>query len=119
VLFIFYIVACIGNAVVAIVTFFLYVKARLADRTETRHTTEAGHIAHVAELDKKEKKYQSLHFITLSPIRPFWRSHPHPSFQPAQRRHSTLNDDRLAAPGLPSRRGWGTKAACYCPCASE
>lgn len=65
-LFIFYIVACIGNAVVAIVTFFLYVKARLADRTETRHTTEAGHIAHVAELDKKEKKYQSLHFITLS-----------------------------------------------------
>lgn len=48
VLFIFYIVACIGNAIVTIVAFFLYVKARMA------------------ELDKKEKKYQSLHFITLS-----------------------------------------------------
>ena len=47
-LFIFYIVACIGNAVVTVVTFFLYVKARLAYQ------------------DKKEKKYQSLHFITLS-----------------------------------------------------
>ena len=47
-LFIFYIVACIGNAVVTIVAFILYVKARLAYQ------------------DKKEKKYQSLHFITLS-----------------------------------------------------
>jgi small-conductance mechanosensitive channel len=66
VLFIFYIVACIGNAIVTIVTFLLYVKARLADRTEARHSTETGHVAHLAELDKKEKKYQSLHFITLS-----------------------------------------------------
>ncbi len=65
-LFIFYIVACIGNAIVTIVTFFLYVKARLADRTEVRHPTEAGHAARLAELDKKEKKYQSIHFITLS-----------------------------------------------------
>ena len=56
-LFIFYIVACIGNAVVAIASFFLYVKARLADRTDA---------SRLAELDKQEKKYQSLHFITLS-----------------------------------------------------
>ena len=56
-LFIFYIVACVGNAVVTIVTFFLYVRTRLADRTER---------AHLANLDKKEKKYQSIHFITLS-----------------------------------------------------
>lgn len=56
-LFILYIVACIGNAVVTIVAFLLYVKTRLADRTDkSRH----------AHLDKKEKKYQSLHFITLS-----------------------------------------------------
>jgi cytochrome bd-type quinol oxidase subunit 2 len=48
VLFIFYIVACIGNAIVTIVAFFLYVKARLA------------------YLEKKEKKYRSIHFITLS-----------------------------------------------------
>jgi cytochrome bd-type quinol oxidase subunit 2 len=48
VLFIFYVVACIGNAIITIVTFFLYVKARLA------------------ELEKQEKKYQSLHFITLT-----------------------------------------------------
>jgi small-conductance mechanosensitive channel len=66
VLFIFYIIACIGNAIVTIVAFFLYVKARLADRTEARHSTEAGHAASLTELDKKEKKYQSLHFITLS-----------------------------------------------------
>ena len=56
-LFIFYLVACIGNAFVTIIAFFLYVKARLADRTET---------ARLAQLDKQEKKYQSLHFITLS-----------------------------------------------------
>jgi cytochrome bd-type quinol oxidase subunit 2 len=48
VLFIFYIAACIGNAIVTIVAFLLYVKARLAG------------------LDKQEKKYQSMHFITLS-----------------------------------------------------
>ena len=52
-----YIIACVGNAIVTIVAFFLYVKARLADRTET---------ARLAHLDKKEKKYQSLHFITLA-----------------------------------------------------
>jgi hypothetical protein len=57
VLFIFYIVACIGNAIVTIIAFFLYVKARLTDRTET---------ARRAQLDKQEKMYQSLHFITLS-----------------------------------------------------
>jgi small-conductance mechanosensitive channel len=57
--------ACIGNAVVTTVAFFLYVKARLADRTETRNATKEAHAASVAELDKKEKKYQSLHFITL------------------------------------------------------
>jgi hypothetical protein len=66
VLFIFYIIACIGNAIVTIVAFFMYIKARLADRTEARHTTEAAHAARLIELDKKEKKYQSLHFVTLS-----------------------------------------------------
>jgi cytochrome bd-type quinol oxidase subunit 2 len=45
---VFYIVACIGNALVTIITFFLYVKNRLAYQ------------------EKKEKKYQSIHFITLS-----------------------------------------------------
>jgi hypothetical protein len=57
--------ACIGNGVVTTVAFFLYVKARLADRTETRHATKEAHDASLAELDKNEKKYQSLHFITL------------------------------------------------------
>jgi len=65
VLFIFYIIACIGNAVVTTVAFFLYVKARLADRTETLHAAKEAQAAALAELDKKEKKYQSLHFITL------------------------------------------------------
>ena len=47
-LFIFYIVACIGNAIVTIIAFFLYVKVRLSNK------------------DEQEKKYQSLHFITLA-----------------------------------------------------
>lgn len=55
--FILYIIACIANGIVSIVFFFLYVKTRLADRTEA-----ANH----ALLDKKEKQYQSIHFITLS-----------------------------------------------------
>ena len=71
-LFIFYIVACVGNAIVTIVAFLLYVKTRLADRTEDRHADatgvidEAGHARRLAELDRKEKRYQSLHFITLT-----------------------------------------------------
>jgi hypothetical protein len=72
VLFIFYIVACIGNAVVSIVSFFLYVGTRLADLTEARHADQPGsyddaaHALRRAALDQKERRYQRLHVITLS-----------------------------------------------------
>lgn len=46
--FAFCIVACIANAIVTIVSFFLYVRARLAYKERLEH------------------RYQAIHFITLA-----------------------------------------------------
>jgi hypothetical protein len=47
-LFTLSVIACIANAVVTVVAFFQYIRYRMADRPEL------------------EKKWRSLHFITLS-----------------------------------------------------
>lgn len=47
-LFPLYVIACIANAIVTIIAFFLYVRYRMTDRPQL------------------EKKWQSIHFITLS-----------------------------------------------------
>jgi hypothetical protein len=66
VLFIFYVVACICNAVVMIVTFFLYIGTRLTSREPVPGFTAEQNAQRLKELDRREQRYQSIHFITLA-----------------------------------------------------
>ena len=61
-----YIIACIANAVITIVTFFLYVKTRLASREQLPGHTAEQHAEKLDGLDRREQRYQSIHFITLA-----------------------------------------------------
>ena len=65
-LFLLYVIACIGNAIVTIITFFLYVRARLATREMAEGDTAEEHDRRLADLDRRENRYQSIHFITLA-----------------------------------------------------
>ena len=47
-LFTLYVIACIGNAIVSVVAFFLYIRMRVTNRPAL------------------EKKWMSVHFITLA-----------------------------------------------------
>ncbi|HXB94230.1 MAG TPA: hypothetical protein VNU70_03690 [Puia sp.] len=63
------VVACIACAIVTIAAFVLYVRARLADRSESSSSDAAelaNHARRMADLDRREQFYQSLHFITLA-----------------------------------------------------
>jgi hypothetical protein len=57
---------CLLNAVTTVSAFFLYVKTRLAGREEDPDTTPEQHARRIAGLDARERKYQSLHFISLA-----------------------------------------------------
>ena len=61
-----YVVACIVNAIVTVLTFIVYVRTRLADRSEPSPPDEAAHARRLAMLDRKESFYQAVHFITLA-----------------------------------------------------
>lgn len=60
------IIACISSAIVTIVTFFLYVRARLAIRDRDSAHNDEEHMQKLARLDRQEQRYQSIHFITLA-----------------------------------------------------
>ncbi|HEV2480779.1 MAG TPA: hypothetical protein VGS79_13980 [Puia sp.] len=60
------IIACISSALVTIVTFFLYVRTRLAVREMPPDTTSEEHADRLARLDRLESRYQAIHFITLA-----------------------------------------------------
>lgn len=61
-----YVILCIANAIITIVFFFLYVQARMAHRSEDPRRTPEQQAKYLADLDRKESRYQSIHFITLS-----------------------------------------------------
>ncbi|HVS98608.1 MAG TPA: hypothetical protein VHE54_19080 [Puia sp.] len=65
-LFRLYVAACAVNAVVTVAAFIVYVRTRLADRSEPSPPDEAAHARRLAMLDRKESFYQALHFITLA-----------------------------------------------------
>jgi hypothetical protein len=54
---------CILSAITTIAGFFLYVRARMAERKDEYSGDD--HLQHNAALDRKEQAYQSLHFISL------------------------------------------------------
>jgi len=57
------VILCIGSALTTLVSFILFLKARTAERG---HPDETGpdHHRHHAELDRKERLYKSIHFIS-------------------------------------------------------
>lgn len=59
------IIGCVASGILAIVGFIVYVRTRLADRTEDPRYTPAQHARRLAELDRRERQSQSFHFITL------------------------------------------------------
>ncbi len=61
-----YVIACIGNAIVTIVSFFLYIRTRLTAREIADGVSDEEHAQRLAGLDRRESRYQSLHFITLA-----------------------------------------------------
>lgn len=58
--------ACLVSAVVTIISFFLYVRTRLADRSPNFHVSAEDHSRHLRVLDQREERYRSIHFITLA-----------------------------------------------------
>jgi Na+/H+ antiporter NhaC len=54
---------CILSAITTIVSFLLYVRARMAERKD--EYSGDGHLQHNGALDRKERSYQSIHFISL------------------------------------------------------
>lgn len=60
------IIACIVSAIVTIVTFFLYIRARMALRDQDPAHNEEEHAQKLALLDRREQNFQAVHFITLA-----------------------------------------------------
>jgi hypothetical protein len=57
------VVCCIASAIAMIIGFLLYVKARMADRTEDPRLDETQQAQRLARLDRDERRYQTLYFI--------------------------------------------------------
>jgi hypothetical protein len=57
---------CLISAVVTIISFFLYVRTRLADRSPDIHSSEEDYSRHLRRLDGLEERYRSVHFVTLA-----------------------------------------------------
>ena len=59
-------IACIANALVTIVSFFLYIRTRLTIREMSAGANDEEHAGLLARLDRLESRYQTIHFITLA-----------------------------------------------------
>jgi hypothetical protein len=57
--------ACLINGVITVTTFALYISTRMTDRSADPYLDEAAQARKLAELDRKESRYQTVHFITL------------------------------------------------------
>src|SRR6185312_2913542 len=64
-LFTLTVVACIINAIITLVSFVIHVRTQHAARSEPSSREDAEHTCRMARLDRKERFYQVLHFITL------------------------------------------------------
>ena len=56
---------CILSAITTIGSFILYIRTRMAARDEQPGHTAEQHIRRMTELDSREQRYQTIHFITL------------------------------------------------------
>lgn len=60
------IIGCVASAIVTIVTFFMYIRARMALREQDPAHNEEEHVQKLARLDRREQLFQAIHFITLA-----------------------------------------------------
>jgi hypothetical protein len=65
-LFHFYVIACIVNAAITIGSFFLFIRTRLTSREPAPGVTAEQNAQRLNKLDRRERRYQSIHFITLA-----------------------------------------------------
>lgn len=63
-LFICLVTLCIGSALTTLISFILYLKARTAERDHPDELRPDHQDRH-GQLDRKERLYQSIHFISL------------------------------------------------------
>lgn len=59
------IILCIASAIATLITFFLYIRTRMADRTVSQDSDPDVHARRLDLLSRQERRYLSLHFITL------------------------------------------------------
>lgn len=59
-------IGCIVSAIVTIVSFFMYIRARMAPRDQDPAHNEEEHAQKLALLDRREQRFQTIHFITLA-----------------------------------------------------
>jgi len=64
-LFVLLVILCIGSAMTTLISFILYLRARTAERD---HPDELrpDHLYRHEQLDRKERMYQTVHFISLA-----------------------------------------------------
>lgn len=58
------IILCVCSALVTLISFILYIRARIAERGHPDEMSPDHHLRH-SELDRKEQLYKSIHFISL------------------------------------------------------
>jgi len=63
-LFFLLVALCMGSALTTLVSFVLYIRTRVSERDHPDEAAPDQHRRH-AELDRKERLYQSIHFISL------------------------------------------------------
>jgi hypothetical protein len=63
-LFILLITLCVSSALTTLISFVLFIRARAAERDHPDEKGPDHHHRHT-ELDRKERLYQSIHFISL------------------------------------------------------
>ena len=64
-LFVLLAALCIGSALTTLISFILYLKARTAGRAHPDELN-SDHLRRHKQLDRKERMYQSIHFISLA-----------------------------------------------------
>jgi hypothetical protein len=59
------VICCILSALATVASFLLYIRARMTERNELPEKSNAQNAGRFIEMDRRENRYRSIHFITL------------------------------------------------------